>query len=461
MGASAFPYTVDDAYVIARYAERVASGAGWGLEDGTSTDGVTGPLAILPYVVAEWLGFDPVAFAKIVGLCCGAWAAALVCRAAMRHALGGPSGWLVALIAGTSAALGIWSAAGLETGMATLAATTAGLSAISRPRPRGAGLGVSIAVLAWLRPETALYAIALLSVCATRDRRQALLAFVLAAAGGVSIVAFRAVLFDTILPLAWDAKPGELDRGMFYVLRALTVCTGLFSGMVLSYAAARRSKTLRALAVALAVHLVALVLAGGDWMPGFRLVAPIIPSYALLAGLGGARAIALSRGERKRIAAWLLALAIGIPALDAAVQLPRAREAGRTRESTGIELARTISEFAGEGRVALVDVGFLPWAGGFRTLDLGGISEPAIGRLRGSHLAKPVSPEMLSSAGVSVIVLRSFVAPRVGAEGELLSMRAEPVEEALAGSRWVREHFHVARVVPWSDSYYYVVLTRR
>ncbi len=461
VGASAFPYTVDDAYVIARYARRLASGAGWGLEDGAITDGVTGPLAIVPFVIAEWLGFDSIVFAKLVGLGCGAWAAALVCRAAMRHALGGPSGWLVALVAGSGATLGIWSVAGLETGMATLAATTASLSTISRPRPHGVGLGVSIAALAWLRPEAAVLAAALLSACAARDKRQALVALGLAILGALSVMGFRMALFGSALPLAWDAKPGEFDRGFFYVLRALIVCTGLFSGVVLAIAAARKSRILRALSIALSLHLAAVLLVGGDWMPGFRLLAPIIPSYALLAGLGGARALALWRGERKRVAMLLLVCAIGVPAVDALVQVPRARDAGRTREAVGHELARSIAELAGTTPVALVDVGFLPWIGGFRTLDLGGITDPAIGRLSGAHLAKPISPELLSVRGVSVIVLRSFVAPRIGPNDELTWMSAEPVEERLARAPWVHEHFRVAQVVAWSDSYFYVIMVRR
>jgi hypothetical protein len=76
-------------------------------------------------------------------------------------------------------------------------------------------------------------------------------------------------------------------------------------------------------------------------------------------------------------------------------------------------------------------------------------------------LAKPVSPELLSARGVSVIVLRSFVAPRIGPDDELASLSAEPVEERLARSAWVREHFRVAQVTAWSDAYFYVVMVRR
>jgi hypothetical protein len=230
---------------------------------------------------------------------------------------------------------------------------------------------------------------------------------------------------------------------------------------VLAYAAARKSRTLRALAIALALHVVTVALAGGDWMPGFRLFAPIIPAYALLAGIGGARAVALSRGARRRTAIILVALAIGIPAIDVIVQLPRVREAGETRERVGVELARVLAELAGDAPVAMVDVGYLPWAGGFEVLDLGGITDPAIGRRPGAHLDKRVEPELLGARGVEVIVLRSFVAPRIGSDGEVLSLAGEPVERRLAASAWVRERFRVERVVAWSDAYFYVVMVPR
>lgn len=461
IGAIAFPYTVDDAYVLARYAARLAAGRGWTMIDGAPTDGVTGPLAIVPGFVAASLGADPVIASKLVGLLCGALAAGLACRAATRHALGGPSAWLVALIAGGGAALGIWCVAGLETGMAALAATIASLSAIARPRPRGLVLGASIAALAWLRPETAVLAAALLAGAAARDRRQAALALALAALGAGSVIAFRLALFGAPLPLAWDAKPGEVLRGVLYVARALVIVTGLLAGVVLAWLAARRSRGLRLLGAALVAHLVAVLLAGGDWMPGFRLIAPIVPAYALLAGVGGARALALSRGARRRLALALVALSIAVPSIDLAVQVPAARDAGATRERVGAPLARDLAALAGERPVALVDVGYLPYAGGFDVVDLGGITDPSIGRRAGGHLAKDVEPELIASRGARVIVLRSFVAPRIGADGTIEALAGEPVERRIAGSAWLREHFRVARVAPWSASYHYVVLVSR
>src|SRR5690606_27661129 len=87
----------------------------------------------------------------------------------------------------------------------------------------------------------------------------------------------------------------------------------------------------RALFAMLLAHVAALVLAGGDWMPGFRLFAPVLPLYAFLASGPIAR-----RLDRRRLRALaLLAACALIPAADLAVQLPAIRDAGATRERAG------------------------------------------------------------------------------------------------------------------------------
>jgi arabinofuranosyltransferase len=460
IGSTSFAYTVDDAYVLGRYARRLAAGLGWTFERGPPTDGVTGPLALVPGVVGALLGLDPVLVLKSVGLASGAIAAAMVARVASRHALGGPSAWLVGGLASCGATLGIWSAAGLETGLATLAATVAALAAIARPRPRGLALGVAIAALAWLRPETAVLAAALIATAAARDRGQGALALAIGAAGAISIVVFRLSMFGSALPLAWEAKPGESLIGLGYVARGVVIVTGI-AGLALAWLGARRSRSLRALVLAMLAHLVAVALAGGDWMPGFRLLAPVIPSFALVAGIGGARSIALARGRRRAIVAGLVAIALGVPAVDAVVQIPRAREAASLRERVARPLAHELRELAGDGRVALVDVGFLAYVGDLRTVDLGGITDPTIGRRHGAHLAKPIEPELLADRDVRVLVLRSFVEPVVGPEGDLVALAGEPVERSLAGSAAVRDRYRVHRVVTYSDAYFYVVLVAR
>ncbi len=460
VGIAAFPFTVDDGYILGRYADRLSRGLGWTLGPGAATDGVTGPLGVVPGWVGALLGFDPVTVSKIIGLLCAGFSAALAARASSRHALGGPSSLLVAAFAGAGATLGVWSASGLETGLAVLAATVGALALVARPAPRGAWLGMAIAALAWLRPEAAVMCVAWLLACVARDRRQGTIALGLAAVGACSIVGFRLWLFGAPLPLSWEAKPAEPLRGLAYAARGLVVTTGL-GGLVLAWFAASKSRVLRGLAYAIVAHVVAVIVCGGDWMPGFRLLAPVVPAYALLAGIGAARLAAVGTARQRPVAVALIVLGLGVPALDLVLQLPRVREAGAAREAVGRPLAADLARLAHGRAVALVDVGFLPRAGDFDAVDLGGVTDPSIGRRPGPHLAKRVEPEELVDRGVEVLVLRSFSEPRLDDEGWLTSFRGEPVEQRLALHPQTRRLFRVARVVRYSESYYYVICTRR
>ncbi|MEO0325625.1 MAG: hypothetical protein AAF447_21900, partial [Myxococcota bacterium] len=145
---AAAPFTVDDAYIVARYGRRLVAGLGWTFRDGPPTDGVTGPLWVLPAALGaavEDLGLAgaSMAFPKALGAG-AALAAAGVLTASAGRRFGGAAPWVAALLA-VQAQLALWSVAGLETGLATLVLTFAALAA---RRKRGAALGAGLGALA-------------------------------------------------------------------------------------------------------------------------------------------------------------------------------------------------------------------------------------------------------------------------------------------------------------------------
>ncbi|MEQ8461187.1 MAG: hypothetical protein RID81_11800 [Sandaracinaceae bacterium] len=596
VGALAWPYTVDDAFVLARYAARLAAGAGWTMNDGPPTDGVTGPLGLVPGALAAWLGADPVAAAKLVGLLAAALAAGLVARR---------RGPVAAALLLSSPLLAVWAIAGLETGLATLAATIAGLAArdagrepawdaevdpaaqasteragetsgaeaapdagadsgadsdseaeaeaeavsgavavaeaaadsgadagavaeaaaesgaaaeaaadagavaeaaadsgavaeaaadsgaeaeaatgaeavagaaktadgaavadaaadralpgprdfVPSPAPRraswrpAAALGLSVASLAWLRPELAVFSCVLLLSL----RRHRLLAWGLAFCGAAGVVAFRLALFDHALPLAAAAKPADLANGFGYLARALVVVFGV-GGLLPLGLAARDDGAARPLVLALLGHAGAVALAGGDWMPGFRLFVPVIPLYAYLAAGPIARRLPSWRG-------WaLLAGSALLPLASYLVVLPLARDAGQARETAGEGLATWLERHS--RRVALVDVGFLAYRSGVEVVDLGGITDPDVAYLPGGHAAKELDVGWLAARDPDTIVLSSRAPPRVDEAGRLLAFAGHPVEHRVASTAWFRARYRVVRVVPYSSSTTYVVLAR-
>ncbi len=505
LGIASWPFTVDDAFVLGRYARRIAQGAGYTMNDGPPTDGVTGPLALVPALAGEALFGDPVGASKAAGLLAAAIAAALAVRAAARRSAG--EGAVALLLSSGGATLAVWGAAGLETGLATLALTAAGLAVLARlegaaeDRPGGWGsdaapgerraeaqrrpetgsacrsggprrsaaratarastLGVlaggAVGALAWLRPELALASGVLLLALFRHDRRAGALALALAGLGLVSVVAFRLALFDAPLPLSAQAKPPDLGNGAEYTLRGILIALGAGGLYAAWLGASEGGGGRRVLFAMLVAHLAALVLAGGDWMPGFRLFAPVLPLYALLAA--GPIASRLARpGRRLRGAALLCACAV-VPLADAAVQLPAVRAAGATREQAGAELADWLGAHA--RRVAMVDVGYVALRSGVEIVDLGGITDPRIGALPGGHLDKQIDPGMLRALAPDTIVLHASAPPEVDSEGRLRSLAGYPVERRVARMPWVRAELRVVRVVSYAPGYYYVVLAAR
>jgi hypothetical protein len=211
----------------------------------------------------------------------------------------------------------------------------------------------------------------------------------------------------------------------------------------------------RILASMIAIHMVAVLLAGGDWMPGFRLLVPVLPVALLVTA--GPLARRLEREPRWRGAA-LLAASLAVPIVSIGLVLPQVRGIAASRERVGEPLAQFLRTHA--RRVALVDVGFLPYRAGVEVVDLGGITDPAIGRAPGAHVAKEIDPGLLELRAPDAIVLHSSHRPRVSDDGRLLGLRGHPVERRVASMGFVRARYRVARVDQFADDYWYVTLTR-
>ncbi len=457
VGALAWPYTVDDAFIVARYASRLARGLGYTMNDGPATDGITGPLWVVPGWLASLVGLDPIVAAKVLGLACAAAAAAIVVAEVRRRAVGSRAVWTATALLALSATVGVWAVAGLETGAAMLATTVALVAAVRRPEPKGLVLGVAGALLAWLRPEAVPGALVLAGLAMRRDRRQGLVGMGLVLAGVVSVAAFRLALFGTALPLSLSAKPADLGNGAGYVARGIVLALGAV-GIVPAGVAVGQSRSLRIPAALVLVHAAAVVLAGGDWMPGFRLLAPVLPAYAWLVGVGVS-----DLARRPRIGArgaWAVALlACAIPALDLTAGILGARAAGESRQRAGAALVEELRAHAHV--VALVDIGFVGYATELPVVDLAGVTDPSIGQLPGGHTDKPVDFALLAQRGVDAVVLHAVVEPRVE-QGRLRSLvGAFGVEERLAMDERLGRTFRVSRVIQYGPAYWYVVLVPR
>lgn len=455
-------YTADDAFIPGRYALRVVAGDGYTFRDGPPTDGVTGPALLAIEIGAARLGLDPVDTSKGIGALAVALAAFLVVRR-VRARASGALGSMVSVIAfACSGALAMHAQSGLETGLATCVLTLAGLGATTRSR---AGWALDARVIAalllvpWLRPELVPVTWALATVDARRRSREAsapaiALAVTAAAIGLGSVVAFRLATFGSAIPLSAQAKPTDLGNGLGYALVSLATLFGL--SLVPALNAARTSRDDGALLLALVVAVVTVILGGGDWMPGARLLVPIAPLVISLSSIG------LARFARSRPRGWVVivaGIALFLPqAALTALSIQQADEVAFSRAHAGHDLRSLLDR---EARVvALVDVGFLAYRARWEPFDLAGVTDPAIGTRAGEHCAKEVTLDDLLARDVDTVVLHSGTPPRV-TNGVIVGMRGHPVEQALASDPRMRELYVVVGVVRWAPGYHYVILRRR
>lgn len=453
VGAAAWPFTVDDAYITARYGARLARGLGYTYNAGPATDGVTGPLWILPSLLGSAIGLDPIALSKALGIA-AACAAAWVCVRSLTQRMGGrAAGWVAAVSLGTSLHVGVWAGSGLGTGLAALCATLFVLPTLREGRSPWVS-GGAVAMCAWLRPELALAAGAALLWCVVRDRRRGSIAMAVASLGALALLVFRWVLFGALLPLSFWAKPGQLAHGWDYTTAGVLSVSSVV-GLALLAALARWGQARdRALLAVLATHTLACVLAGGDWMPGLRLFVPLLPAYA--AALGLAVVTVARRARRPWLVPVLALLACVWPVVELQRELPAVRHAGLRRDEVTPVMAAALS--ASPGPLAMLDIGAVGYRSQLPMVDLGGLVEPRVAHASGTHLNKRVDARWLRAQRPRWIVLHSASMPRVSQDGRLLSLRGYPVEQAVARMAWVRTEYRVVKVWAYSPDYFYVAL---
>jgi len=409
-------FTVDDALVSGRIAAHLAQGAGYRFNvDGPVVDAVTPlgwALLLVPFAsrgalsavnAARWLG-------AAAWLGASFWLGVRVAQGGQRWVRFAPL-----LLLPLCAPLGAWAVAGMETGVVLLLATLA--LARSRWHILAAGLAA-----AW-RPELGAWAVVLVAgrtFVESKSAGRAAASGLLAAAPSILVAVVRAAVFSSPAPLAVLAKPSDLQSGLFYaaaafiwtgvawlVLRPLGVARVVLR-VVWSAAApsvavpgwARRDESRisdggRAVLVAAGAHLVAMVLAGGDWMTLFRLAVPVLPSLLLVAAEVAEASPIWATAIRTLLGAglsmWL--------AVDLA---PAARSVWQNRVALVSEAAPYL---ASARAVAALDVGWVGAATSSDIVDLAGITDRAVAALPGGHTSKQLPSSFLRGRHADHLVL--------------------------------------------------------
>ncbi len=442
-----YDYTVDDAWITARLASRLAQGKGLTYFDGGATiDAVTGPLWLLPGVLGEWTSGEPsgaLIAQKWLGAACMVGAVVLAIR--RLHERARP---FAAALCAVHLGMYAWSFAGLETGLAAL--LIVGLVP-KTDGTGGRGAALCAFLIPWVRPELSIAAGVFLLV--SKEKRS----LVSLAAGGALLMIARLTIFGDVVPLAWHAKGGGgLGSGVQYVgfvflLELVAIGIVLHRGLT-------RENTSALLLVGSQLFVVLFL--GGDWMPANRLFVPIfLPWIGLVAETLTAPSREGKEAHSHKRAFALCGLAMILPALEIAAQW----------EFVGADppeaMGALAHELARHESIALFDAGQLAFHAEGVVTDLGGLVDPEIAMLPGGHGEKEVPIALLHERAPDRIVLHSVLPVETIAsdEGRQLrrgSLAGFPVEQRIAASPWLREHYEVERVVTLHANYHYVVFKR-
>jgi hypothetical protein len=441
-------FTVDDALVSARVASNLAAGAGYRFNPGGPVVDAVTPLG-WAHLLALFGPGSPVEMlerGRVIGAI--GWlgsAAALGALLARGTALGRLTALLLLALVSTGAA---WATSGMETGFVTLFAALALV-----PRPGGAlAGGIAAALRPELIPFAAVLAVGGALIEPAEPRRRALFtlrALVLCAGPAIAVSLVRTAWFGTPAPLALSAKPPDLGLGIRYALAAALATSPLVL-LLAPFALRRAGSGVIRVAVALVAHFLALALAGGDWMPLFRLAVPVLP-----AALFAAAEIEKTAPTRWHGARFALGAAISIAYAVFATWPSRSALQDR-REFIG-EIRR---QLRGARVTATVDGGFVGAATDGAVFDLAGITDPTIARLPGDHTSKQVPEGLIESRNVDHAVIA--LAPGTRRAEPWPASRFYRVADArFAAMPLVQENFELVAELPLgSTAYRYLVLKK-
>jgi len=389
---------IDDAFIFFRYADHVLAGHGPVFNVGERVEGFTSPAWLGLLAAGRAAGIPYTSLVVILGTAfalCAVVSTWLLARTVLAP---GPALFPAILVA-LHPALSMWAVHGLETTLFVTLVTAGAAMWFASWRASEVTAGAILGLAFCTRPEAALF-FAVLATAAVFRRRLArasklTLGFAVPA---LLLEIARWHYYAELVPNTFHAKTGGgLGRLMFGLSYAkgfvvahapLVILCGAAAWLVLRQRRAARLPRSRTGVPDAVVDSLALgaawsayvVWVGGDALPGYRFWLPILPFAGVFAAWGLEQIVARRPAWRK---AALAASAVTVAAV-AAASMPAVLleyETGRDFTAKMTDAGRWPREHAPPGTTLAVNyVGALPYHAGLPTLDMLGLTDPAVAR---------------------------------------------------------------------------------
>jgi len=312
---------------------------------------------------------------------------------------------IVAALFCTMPPLAIWAASGMETSLFSLLLTAAVINYVIEPSAtaavrRGVLSGLLFGMLAITRPEgcaliaiPCCYELARLLLMRTVNWKMLLTTLLIFGCVMLFLLLWRITCFGELLPTTVHAKTGnlrlQLVNGINYVKE---FCVEYFY-LVAAYALAcifllfQNDVKIRQFALISMItvfgYLIFIVMAGGDWMISYRLIAPILPIAVMTIGL--AISFCKTIPIKMLLSTPLLVLALADSRTLYSI-------AGQQADSDrgDIIMGKYIHNLnlPAETKIAVIDAGAIPYFSGLPTIDMIGLNNGHIANLPGGFFQK-------------------------------------------------------------------------
>jgi hypothetical protein len=459
---------IDDAYISFRYAYHLAHGHGLVFQPGERVEGFTNLSWTLLAALGIKLGISPLWLMPLAGTAALVTLMLAVARAGARLAIaeGRPSPWAGIGAAGlcvAHASFGFYAATGLETIAFSLVVT---LAAVAVAEGRVIAFAVFAALAILTRPEAGLLVVvgaALLANSSLRagakSARAPLAALAILAVVGVSFVAWKKSYFGEWLPNTFRAKRPDGHLGFDYLAtRAPIVVSWLLGASVM--ALRHKSQAHAKLLLMGGLQVIAAGVAGGDWMPGDRMLVPWLPLLAL--AMDGAFLRAAERGARS---AALAALSLCV--LGGGYASWRAGQEqwvfAQLQESyvAPSDRAYRMMVAAGIRSVGTVNIGRVGWLyPDLRILDLGGLTDATIGASPGAWWSKEWPSSYVHDRAPDAFVFTSL-GPIVQSSGASHITTSYLSEDRVLSMPWFWDEYRYVASQPLGNNFYLHVFRRK